>query len=71
MYYKQKCHQVEKSKGGCEKVPLYKPLCKKVPRQKCKTAYAERCKTTYKEVKWYKKVNKCVWPPVKQDKYCP
>ena len=71
MYYKQKCHQVEKSKGGCEKVPLYKPLCKKLPRQKCKTAYAERCKTTYKEVKWYKKVNKCVWPPEKQDKYCP
>ena len=71
MYYKQKCHQVEKSKGGCEKVPLYKPLCKKVPRQKCKTAYAERCKTTYKEVKWYKKVNKCVWPPEKQHKYCP
>ena len=71
MYYKQKCHQVETNKGGCEKVPLYKPKCKNVPKKKCKTTYAERCKTEYKEVRRYKNVHKCIWPPAKPNKPCP
>ena len=70
MYYKQKCKQVETNKGGCEKVPLYKPKCKQVPKQKCKTTYTERCETKYKEIKRYKNTKRCVWPAPRPDKYC-
>ena len=71
MYYKQKCHQVETKKGGCEKIPLYKPKCKKVPKQKCKTTYKERCTIKYKKVRTYEDNHKCIWPPGKPNKPCP
>ena len=70
MYYKQKCKQVKTNKGGCEKVPLYKPKCKQVPKQKCKTTYTERCETKYKEIKRYKNTKRCVWPAPRPDRYC-
>ena len=71
MHYKQKCQQVETTKGGCERIPLYKPKCNKVPKQSCKTSYQKRCRTDYKEVKRLVNTNKCVWPTPKPNKECP
>ena len=71
MHYKQRCQQVEKSKGKCEKAPLYKPKCKKIPKKQCNTIYNKRCHTEYKDVTTYRNTRKCVWPPQRPDKPCP